>query len=85
MIRNPTMKEAVELGAVLVVECDRCGAVQDALSETWAARAKAGELYAGEVLCWRCVKDGRDVVSTEGKAASQHQRDAGSTPATSTI
>jgi len=54
MKRKANMTEALDFGAVMIVECDRCGAIQDALSKECAVRVEAGELYAGEVVCWRC-------------------------------
>jgi len=42
-----------------VIMCDKCQRVLDYLctgSPDWAKMYEDGELYAGEVKCWRCAE-----------------------------
>lgn len=53
------MKEAIHYGAEIAIQCDRCPALIDAVSGDWATMVRNGELYAGNVICWRCKEDER--------------------------
>lgn len=44
-----------------VVACDSCGVVIDLLSNSWMEMHRNGELYNGEIICWRCKEqNGKD-------------------------
>jgi len=57
MKRLPTLTEARELGAVMVIECDSCSTVIDGMTEDWAEMVRSGEMYAGRNVCWQCKED----------------------------
>ena len=56
MIRQPTLTEARQMGAELVIMCDTCRDVIDAVGGEWADEVRNGALYRGTVLCWRCTE-----------------------------
>jgi len=61
-IRETTYRECLDLGVGLMVYCDRCGWTMDHLGKKgtrWRDQYERGELYAGELLCHRCVENDR--------------------------
>ena len=55
--RQPHLSESINLGLGtdgLIIECDECGRVIDAIHGFWRDEFEDGLIYAGEVLCWRC-------------------------------
>jgi len=56
--REPTLTERIAMGlgqqAAIMILCDDCGRPIDAVSGHWLECVEAGELYAGDVRCWRC-------------------------------
>jgi len=58
-VMNPTLAQAMEWGCRKVVVCDHCPTIIDCLSSRWLEMHERGELYNGEIVCWRC-KEARD-------------------------
>ena len=56
--RKPTMSEYRDLGLglrAMMIMCDDCGKLIDAIHGYWSEQHAQGKLYAGSVLCWRCT------------------------------
>jgi len=51
---DATFRQAMDWGCTKVVKCDQCETIIDFLSRGWLEMHERGELYNGEIVCWRC-------------------------------
>ena len=50
------------MGAEIVIECDYCREIVDAVCGEWADEVRNGRLYSGATTCWQC----KDLVRDNG-------------------